>query len=255
MWGITLPSTLDMLGHKMIPASASSMNKMGICPSQFDAQYVGRHVPKIPFAPNEATAKGEKFHAIIETAAKNRTHVTDNDLTCEIINSHLDLCYAMPMVMIEKDFGWNDETQSREWRGRKLGVRADLFAKNGELGVYIDWKTGKVKTQTLQAELTAYILFQNYPDLTQITSRFIYVEHSQMVDYVFTRDTQYVESLFALVNQEWMQYPSETLTIKLDLLLAEYWDHQKVKEFPAVKNGLCKQWCQVTTCKHHGGRE
>ncbi len=98
--------------------------------------------------------------------------------------------------------------------------------------IIVDWKTGKVKDNFDQIELTAAMVLQLIPELETFELVFAWVRHSK-----FTRKSITKADLPAI----WKKYLDKANAIEQATLTSN---------FPAKKSGLCKGYCPVTSCPH-----
>ena len=110
----------------------------------------------------------------------------------------------------------------------------DIAIVNGDVARIFDWKTGKVKENITQLQLMAAALFAHDPNIQRIKSALVFVNQGHIEPAEFVRED-----------------------------LAEIWGEvlPRVKrmekarsqtEFPPKPGGLCKRYCAVTSCAHHG---
>ena len=116
---------------------------------------------------------------------------------------------------------------------------ADVVRIWGEVGLAIDWKTGKPKKGSVQLGLMALCLFQHFPKLQVVRTEFVWLnEDPKSADattqVLFRRaDMQkFMTDLLPRVKQ--LEYAHQTMT------------------FPPRPGGLCVRYCQVTSCPFFG---
>lgn len=109
--------------------------------------------------------------------------------------------------------------------GKLQATRATIF----------DWKTGKPAEDLTQLQLMSATLFHHNPTLQRVSAALVFVNHEHVEPAHFTR-----ESLPEIWN--------EVLPRVRRLQAA-----RQSMEFPPTPSGLCKRYCAVTSCPHHGG--
>lgn len=70
----------------------------------------------------------------------------------------------------------------KDWDRAYGRVKADILKLNGGLGFAGDYKTGKPKFDEFQLKLTAAVLFVTFPELEQVTTAYIWLNHGPMID-------------------------------------------------------------------------
>jgi hypothetical protein len=139
---------------------------------------------------------------------------------------------AEQQLAITKDFA------PCEWFGKAAWYRAkiDVMWRLGPLGGIVDWKTGKVLEDSVQLMLSAACAFYHYPELQIIRSTFAWLADDCQTDCDIRR-----EQLPELWNNLWERI--ETLRLA----------HEQ-SSYPPTPCRLCRAWCPVTVCPHHGDR-
>jgi len=110
----------------------------------------------------------------------------------------------------------------------------DVIKVNGRVALIIDWKTGKILEDSCQLALAAACVFAKHPEVMRVKSTFAWLKENATTDEVFTR-----EDMPAMWRGLWpriqaLEHAHNTTT------------------YPARPGGLCRSWCPVTTCPHHG---
>jgi hypothetical protein len=137
-------------------------------------------------------------------------------------------------LAIRKDFG------PTTWFGHDAWYRgiADVIKAIGEPGqrvaVVIDWKTGKILEDGVQLALMAACVFAHNPDIQKIRTEFVWLKEDATTRADFTRD-----DLASVWNGV------------LPRVAALEQAHKNV-DFPPKPGNLCRRYCPVTSCPHHG---
>lgn len=111
----------------------------------------------------------------------------------------------------------------------------DLLIIRGELGVLVDWKTGRPKEDVTQLLLMAAIAFGYAKELQTIKTAFVWTKNRSITPKTVRRDD--VRRIWALILP------------RVEAMETAY----KTTEFPANPNGLCRDYCPVRSCPHNGG--
>jgi hypothetical protein len=115
------------------------------------------------------------------------------------------------------------------WHRGKL----DAVKIMGDVALYWDWKTGKIKDDPTQLALGAAVIMAHFPQVQAVRCEFVWLYHDQRSRIDVRRDQlpQFWASLMPEVNA--LQEAYRTMT------------------FTPRKNGLCQNYCLVETCQHH----
>lgn len=109
----------------------------------------------------------------------------------------------------------------------------DCTKVRGSFASVLDWKTGKPGTDTTQLQLCAALVFHSAPTVDRVRAALVFVNHDR------------VES---------EEYRRNDLTTIWGEILPRVKKLQKAREqqeFPPKPGGLCRRWCQVTSCPHY----
>ena len=101
--------------------------------------------------------------------------------------------------------------------------------------VSLDWKTGgKIQPEFEQLMLSAQLIFAHYPSVEQVGARYVWLGHDQETTKVYHRD-----QMAPLWNELWPTINAMT-------------EAHRTTTYPPKPGGLCKRYCPVTSCPHHG---
>lgn len=99
----------------------------------------------------------------------------------------------------------------------------------------IDWKTGgTVNPEFEQLGLSAQTIFAHYPDVDEVLALYVWFGHDTQTTKVYRRDD--MQALWANLLPE----------------IRKMNDAHDQLNYPAQPSGLCKKYCPVTSCPHHG---
>lgn len=134
-------------------------------------------------------------------------------------------------LAITKDFG------PTKWFGDDVWFRGVLDAVKiiGKVAAVMDWKTGKIVEDGIQLALFAQCLFSHRPEVQAIRTEFVWTKYDAVTRADFTR---------ADMVSVWAGVLPRVRTLE---------NAHKTMEFPPKTSGLCKRFCVVTSCPHHGG--
>lgn len=147
-------------------------------------------------------------------------------------------------ILVEQQYAIDREFKPVHWFKGRVWWRsiADAVKIVGPLAVNWDWKTGKPpsmrgqKDDPLQILTAAACIFHHYPEVQAIRNEFIWLEH---------------DARTRAENLTRKQLPE--LWASVMPMAEEYQEAHRTRTFPPKKNGLCRQYCGVTSCEYHGG--
>jgi hypothetical protein len=110
----------------------------------------------------------------------------------------------------------------------------DVIKIVGPVALIIDWKTGKIIEDSQQLALMAACLFAHHPEVQKVRSEFIWLKENAETRADFDRADMPKMWAHLWPRIEALKNAVETTT------------------FPAKPGGLCKRYCPVKACPHHG---
>lgn len=139
-------------------------------------------------------------------------------------------------ILVEQQLAIRDDYGPTEWFGKDAWYRgiADVIKLWGPVAVVLDWKTGKVKEDGVQLALMAACVFAHYPEVQKIRTEFIWLKEDAQTRADFSR---------ADMAGMW-----NGVMPRVQMLEAA----AKTTSYPAKPGALCRRWCPVTQCPHHG---
>lgn len=139
-------------------------------------------------------------------------------------------------LQVEQKYGITESFSPCGFFDSKVWYRgiADVAVVDGTRGLAVDWKTGKVVADSQQLAFMAACLFAHYPKLEQVDTLFIWLKEDAKTHEAFRRGE--MVGMWAGIMPRVLEYKHAI-------------DHD---EFPAKPGGLCRAWCPVDTCPHHG---
>lgn len=105
---------------------------------------------------------------------------------------------------------------------------------NTKVATALDWKTGKVKHDSIQLMLMASCILIHRPDIHTVKTRFVWLQEDCTTPDVWDRAKVMREWAGILPQVNEMEQAYKTLT------------------FPPKPGKLCRAWCPVTSCPFHG---
>jgi len=133
-------------------------------------------------------------------------------------------------LAITKEFGPTGYFDRPVWF---RGV-ADVLLISGPVALAIDWKTGKILEDSVQLALTAQCCFAHHPEIQKIRTEFVWLKEDASSRADFAR-----EDMPGLWRSIWH---------RVEALEQAF----TTTTYPATPNKLCRKYCPVTSCPHHG---
>jgi hypothetical protein len=115
-----------------------------------------------------------------------------------------------------------------------LRIVADVIKINGVVALVPDWKTGKIVEDSQQLALTAACVFAHFPEIMGVRSEFIWLKEDAQTSETFKRP-----DMVTMWRNIWP---------RIEQLEKAHVDGN----YPAKPGHLCKRWCPVRSCPHHG---
>jgi CRISPR/Cas system-associated exonuclease Cas4 (RecB family) len=158
--------------------SYSSIKTYEQCPQKFK---FGR-IDKLPEPSGEAAERGKALHSAIEANIKGETNVLPIEI--EHIRSsinELKTMNAVPEKQFAIDIDWKPVTFFSK-KARFRGV-IDIYAKNNDKAIVLDWKSGKVRDYSDQVRTYAAVSFAIDEELQAIKPIIAFIDQKKEVEY------------------------------------------------------------------------
>lgn len=141
-------------------------------------------------------------------------------------------------LFVEQQLAITDEFLPCEWFDSSAWYRGigDVIKVIGPVALVADYKTGKILEDSVQLALMAACVFAHYPKVMRVRSEFIWLKEDANSRADFTR-----ESVVEVWKATWP---------RIELLKNAH----NTQDYPAKPGRLCRNWCPVKICKHHGER-
>jgi hypothetical protein len=139
---------------------------------------------------------------------------------------------------VEQKCAISSSFQHAPWTGGDAWYRGivDFGKHNVEKAtmIIVDWKSGKVKEDLTQMQLMAATTFIHFPTVQRVKTLLAFTQYDHIEPAEFTRADQ-----------------KEIWTDILPRVKALRSAHDK-QEYPPKPGYLCRKWCAVVSCPHHG---
>jgi hypothetical protein len=215
--------------------SFSTLKTFETCPLKY---YHEKVVKSVKQTPNVAAEYGTQAHKALEELAKSDTPLPSNmsqygklgDTILRLrdvsIMSKFEYQMAVDRTYAPVPF-YNDTAYGRAVADVYLQTEPDKV-------VIIDYKFGKYRGSGAQPVINAWITMKNHPEIDRVTTSFVYVKDNYQDRAEFDRGS--IDYKFGYV---------QSLIDQLEYAV-------KHQAFPAKRNGLCRNYCDVTSCFHCG---
>lgn len=143
---------------------------------------------------------------------------------------------APGQILVEQQLAITKEFTATTWFGADAWYRgiADVIKIVGPVAVARDWKTGKILEDGIQLALMASCIFAHHPQVQKIRTEFVWLKEDASTIANFTREDMVSVWAGVLPRVATLKHAHDTM------------------EFPPKPGGLCKRFCVVTSCPHHG---
>lgn len=139
-------------------------------------------------------------------------------------------------ILVEQQLAIRSDFGPTEWFGKDAWYRgiADVIKIVGPVAIVLDWKTGKILEDGVQLALMAQCVFAHHPDVHKIRTEFVWLKEDATTRADFARDD---------MAKVWAGVLPRVQTLEAA---------HKAMEFPPKPGHLCRRWCPVSSCPHHG---
>lgn len=215
--------------------SYSALKTFETCPRKYQAEKVTKDVP---FTQGEQAIYGEQLHKAAEEYIRDGTPIPQR---FSFIQEYLDQLSAYPgEKFCEMKLGVkkvDGRLETCDYYDPEVWFRgiADLVIVDGARAWVLDYKTGESRyADTRQLALMAAALFLKYPAVEKIKTMLLFVVKKDHRKQDFS--AEYGLSIFS----------------ELHGLLSALETAYQTDVWNPRPNGLCRKWCNVTSCPHQG---
>ena len=139
-------------------------------------------------------------------------------------------------ILVEQKLAFRDDFAACGYFDKGVWYRGvgDVVKINGPVGLVVDWKTGKIVEDSVQLMLMAQCVFSHYPEVQAVRAEYIWLKFDANTKQIFRRAEMAAHWANVLPRVQAMKAANQSMT------------------YPAKPGGLCRRWCAVTNCPHHG---
>lgn len=182
---------------KLMPLSFSRLSTFESCPAKFDYLYVTKSVKD---QDNEFTIYGTRVHEALEsfgralaTSQSTAEAVSALEGADEDIKRHYGIVERIIGLggtpHFEHQMALRRDKTPCDWFAPDVWIRgiADVLVVRDGVAWCIDWKTGKPKDNPTQLQLFAALVFAHFPDVNEVRTSFIWLNHDDATNAVYQR--------------------------------------------------------------------
>lgn len=139
-------------------------------------------------------------------------------------------------ILVEQQLAITKDLNPTEWFSKTAWFRgiADVIKIAGPVALVIDYKTGRIQEDGVQLALMAQCVFAHHPEVQKIRTEFWWLKEDAETRADFTRDD---------MVGVWAGLLPRVTTLE---------NAYTSGNFPPKPGNLCRRWCPVTSCPHHG---
>jgi hypothetical protein len=168
------------------PLSFSRLSMFDNCEHQFEHIHVNKTVKDLG---SDATQYGSRVH---ESLAKYGETSSVLQLTKETVKWKplIDRARRNPGKKYwELEMAFTQDLKECSWFDKDTWMRnkADYLCICKDTATYLDWKTGKVRDNIFQLQLSACLIMYKFPQVDKVKAAFVYLQHEHLSSAIFHR--------------------------------------------------------------------
>jgi hypothetical protein len=211
--------------------SYSKLKNYETCPKRYYNIDVAKLVKE---EESEQLAYGNTLHKVLAEAISGKAPLPDH---FRHMQGWVDkLSRTDGKILVEQQLAIDADFAPTEWFSKTAWYRgiADVIKIVGPVAVVLDWKTGKILEDGVQLALMAQCVFAHHPDIQKIRTEFVWLKEDATTRADFTRDD---------MVKVWAGLMPRVQTLE---------QAHKAANCPPKPGYLCRKWCPVDACPHHG---
>lgn len=212
--------------------SYSKFKNFEVCPKRMYEIDIAKNYIE-PQDPNGPLAWGNRVHAALAKALTG----TPLPEEMKVYQPWVDrVLRGSGKLLVEQKFAITRRLQRTEYFANDVWYRGigDVVRIDGDLGLVLDWKTGKILEDSVQLMLMAQCLFSHYPTLKYVRSEFVWLKDECTTPELLSRQE---------VADQWAELLPRVAALESAHINQSY---------PPKPNNFCKNYCAVTACPFHG---
>jgi hypothetical protein len=184
----------------------------------------------------EALKFGNQLHHEFAKALTNNTPLPPE---LEQYQKWIDRVYAGPGdLYVERKLALTKDFQPTGFFDKNVWYRGigDVIRVYNDLGLVLDWKTGKIIEDEAQLMLMAQCIFSYFPQVKKVRSEYVWLKFDCSTPRNYDRTD---------LAGAWIGMLDRVRTLE---------SMHTTMNFPPKPGRLCKSFCPVTSCQFHGKR-
>lgn len=235
--------------------SYSKLKNFETCPKRhYHIDFLAKDHPlKISEPENEELVAGKMIHDLLAQRIERGTPIPEfhahvlEPWAQRVLNGHKNAAaYRQATgasIFVERQYAIDKDFAPTPWfekdakiAGKKppwyRGI-ADVLIVNGDVALYRDWKTGKIKDDPVQLALTAATVFAHHPKVQVVGAMFSWIYENEDSKIVIERGDLPKIWSDVMPRIKALRHAHDTHT------------------FPPKPGGLCAKYCPVHHCPEH----
>lgn len=213
--------------------SPSAISDFITCPMQYGAR---RFYETLPYVETEEMKAGTVEHKHLEDRLKLKKPLPEGFTRGEKYCLALEKATYDGQLQLELELAIDRDMKFVKWLDKNAYGRCkiDVLAIVWPTATIVDWKTGRIKEDSLQLKINSCFVSLLHPAITKFNNRYVWLKHDTPTGEVFTKDQipQLWDELFGWIHRMENAWQTET--------------------FEPRPSGLCRNWCNVTNCRYCG---
>jgi hypothetical protein len=214
--------------------SFSALNNFLTCPKKY---YHTSVIKDVREPESDAIRHGHHIHAAFERRIRDRDALPLGTRQYEPILA--SLAALSGEIRVEVKLAIDENFAPCEWFAKTTWARAvlDFICIQDTRALIFDWKTGRRKDSDEQLRLMAGMVFCHMGEVTEISASFLWMQEpaGQQIDNSIIKRAE-LPNIFSSFEPR----------------LKRYQHAHDTTSFPAQPGGLCRRFCPVRKCPHHG---
>lgn len=222
--------------NTQIPAwSWTSYSAFQTCPKRYQLTRVTKEVKE---PETDVLRWGKEVHKALELRVKDGTPLPEGMTQWEKYARWAISLKDKAEVVTEQQVALDKDLNPVDYWDKSAWVRGvfDLSVVGKGFASILDYKTGKIRDSSEQLKLFAGFAFAMNPNIQEVKTIYIWLNHMKMTGETYTRDQ---------LQSIWLFFQPT-----VDRIALAYENN----DWPTRPSGLCRNWCPVprSLCRHSG---
>lgn len=214
--------------------SYSKLKNFEVCPKRYYNIDVAKVVKE---EESEQLQYGNMLHKALAEAVSGKTPLPEHFKAFQKqVDRIAGVSNGSAKILVEQQLAIRDDMTATTWFGKDAWFRgiADVIKIVGPVALVIDYKTGKILEDGVQLALMAQCVFAHHPDIQKIRTEFWWLKEDAETRADFSRDD---------MVGVWAGLLPRVKALE---------EAHTAANFPPKPGHLCRKWCPVDACPHHG---